>query len=166
MLHKITEVVVFATMTIASIALWFTADALPVSKRYAQVDSDLWPKLVLGALAICCTIQLAKKLVEMRAPSSGAFLAGYMPIAYYLRLGLTAALIVAYFISLQYIGFLLATVLFLWAGAWIMPYRNTAVKLAFAPAFTLLLTAFFSYGLELSLPRGAGIFYDLSQALY
>lgn len=172
MLHKLSEVVVFAAMTIASIALWFTADALPVSKRYAQVDSDMWPKMVFGALAVCCAIHLAQKVAGLIAAPSGTprsveeELEAFTPPGYHLRLILTGALIVGYFFALQHVGFLLATLVFLWAGAFILPYRNMLAKLLFAPVFTLLLAAFFSYGLSLSLPRGKGIFYDLSQALF
>ncbi|EEX12520.1 conserved hypothetical protein [Citreicella sp. SE45] len=172
MLHKLSEVVVFAAMTIASVALWFTADALPVSRRYEQVDSDLWPKLVFGALALCCAVHLAQKVAGLIAAPSGGprsedeVIEAYTPDGYYLRLVLTGALIVGYFIALQYIGFLLATMIFLWVGSWILPYRNTLAKLVFAPVFTILLAAFFSYGLSLSLPRGSGIFYELSQALF
>ncbi|MBU2960737.1 tripartite tricarboxylate transporter TctB family protein [Citreicella sp. C3M06] len=172
MLYKLSEVVVFAAMTIASVALWFTSDALPVSKRYAQVDSDMWPKMVFGALGICCAIHLAQKVAGLIAAPSGGprtldeELEAYVPQGYYTRLIVTGALIIGYFFALQYVGFLLATLVFLWAGSFILPYRNTLAKLLFAPAFTLLLAAFFSYGLSLSLPRGTGIFYDLSQALY
>ena len=60
MISKLSEIIVFLGLTLASIALWFNADALPTSKRYAQVDSDLWPKIVFGALAICCAIQMIK----------------------------------------------------------------------------------------------------------
>ncbi|MCH4813852.1 tripartite tricarboxylate transporter TctB family protein [Halomonas neptunia] len=172
MIYKLSEVVVFAVMTIASVALWFTAEALPVSKRYAQVDSDLWPKLVFGALALCCAVHLAQKVASLRLASSGGptpektALKSAMPEGYYLRLTMTASLIIVYFFALQYVGFLLATLVFLWAGAWLMPYRNNVAKIAFAPIFTLFLAAFFNYGLSLSLPRGTGIFYDLSQALF
>ncbi|MBE9640361.1 tripartite tricarboxylate transporter TctB family protein [Salipiger mangrovisoli] len=172
MLHKLFEVAAFAAMTIASVALWFSADALPVSKRYAQVDADLWPKMVFGALAICCAVHLAQKVAGLIAAPSGMPLSedekleAYRPEGYHLRLALTGGLVVGYFFALQYIGFLLATVIFLWAGAWILPFKNTAAKLTFAPVFTVLLAVLFSYGLQLSLPRGTGVFYDLSQALF
>lgn len=168
MLFKLSEVIIFAAMTVVSIALWFTADALPVSKRYAQVDSDLWPKLVFGALAVCCAIHFAQKVAGLRSTPTAteAMLKGAVPAGYHRRLVITGALVLGYFFALQYIGFLFATLIFLWAAAWILPYRSIVAKLAFAPVFTLLLGAFFNYGLSLSLPRGTGVFYDLSQALF
>lgn len=172
MIYKLSEVVVFALMTIASIALWFTAEALPVSKRYAQVDSDLWPKLVFGALAFCCAVHVAQKVASLCVAQSGdpasekTTLKSAKPEGYYLRLTMTASLIIAYFFALQYVGFLLSTLIFLWAGAWLLPYRNIVAKIAFSPIFTLFLGAFFSYGLSLSLPRGTGVFYEISLAFF
>jgi len=167
MISKLSEIIVFLGLTLASIALWFNADALPTSKRYAQVDSDLWPKIVFGALAICCAIQMIKAVSKaLKAQAETEATGTGKAQGYYLRLGLISALVLGYFFALNQIGFLFATVIFLWAAAWVLPYRNLLAKLLFAPLFTVMLALFFSYALSLPLPRGEGIFYDLSQALF
>jgi hypothetical protein len=123
--------------------------------------------LVFFGLAICCGIYVIQKLREFRIDrTAGNAAARHVNRGYVQRLALIAALTVAYFIGLQYTGFPLATLLFLWAASSLLPYKNTIAKIVFAPVFTLFMGLFLSRALSLPLPRGVGIFYEFSEALF
>ncbi len=163
---------------------WFVADGFPTSPRFAQIDTDFWPKIVFATLALVAGVHLARLGLELArtmgrerprdpAPpdSSGgdgeggpARVFGLAPGA--VRAGAMAAAIFAYYLGFQTVGFAVATVLFLWVASFLLVYRNLVAKLVFAPVFTLLLTVFFSQVLSLPLPRGVGPFHDLNLLLY
>jgi hypothetical protein len=75
-------------------------------------------------------------------------------------------LVVLYFVAFDRIGFLLSTIAFLWVAALALPGGRLWTKLAFAPVFTVALTAMFSRVLGLPLPRGQGAFYQFSLMFY
>lgn len=155
-----------------SIWLWTVADGFPESRRFAQIDTDYWPKHVFAALIAVSGALLAQKLFTLwraggfgpgavgdDAPARGDRMAA-------VRIGAMLGLVAGYVVGFQYLGFALATLVFLWAGSFVLPYRNRLAKLVFAPAFTLALTLFFAHALTLPLPRGTGPFYQLSLLLY
>ncbi|TYC67798.1 tripartite tricarboxylate transporter TctB family protein [Stappia sp. BW2] len=168
MRSKITEMVVVFAILVAAVAMWFVADKFPNSMKYARIDSDFWPKLVCGALAVVSFLQLLQQAVGLRASlqSASAGTRSSVDPAYVARLVLIGGLILAYFFALQWLGFVIATLLFLWAASFATPYSNLTAKLLFSPLFTFGLCLFFTRGLSLPLPRGQGIFYDLSLLLY
>jgi hypothetical protein len=155
-----------------SIWLWTVADGFPESRRFAQIDTDYWPKHVFGALVLVSGALLAQKLLGLwraggfasskaldDAPAPGDRMAA-------VRIAGMLGLVAGYVVGFQYLGFALATLLFLWAGSFVLPYRNRLAKLVFAPVFTFALTLFFAHALTLPLPRGTGPFYQLSLLLY
>jgi hypothetical protein len=155
-----------------SIWLWTVADGFPDSRRFAQIDTDYWPKHVFALLILVSGALLAQKLLAFwrtrgqpaDASSAPEARAGDRVAA--LRIAAMLGLVIGYVFAFKYLGFALATLLFLWAGSFVMPYRNLIARLCFAPAFTLALTLFFSHALTLPLPRGTGPFYQLSVLLY
>lgn len=167
MLQRTFDLVFAIAILGGSIILWLIADGFPKSPKYSQVDTDYWPKIVFGLLILFSAGLVIQKLLSLRSRADDAPAEKTAPDhGYFLRFGIIGALVVAYFLALQWVGFVIATVLFLWAASFVIPYRNLTAKLVFAPAFTACLTLFFSYGLSLPLPRGSGVFYDLSQKLF
>jgi len=155
----------FATLLcIGCIYLWFVADSFRGSPRYAEIDTDFWPKIVTGLAAILtATIAVQNALEWLRERREAA--RGERMEFDRARLGRMAAmgaLILAYFIAFDRLGFLLSTTAFLWIAALALPGGRIWTKLAFAPLLTIVLTALFSRVLELSLPRGEGVFYQFS----
>lgn len=59
-----------------------------------------------------------------------------------------------------------STVVFLLAASLLLPLKRMATRLLFAPLFTAALTLFFTRALSLPLPRGTGVFYQLSLLLH
>jgi hypothetical protein len=158
----------FAALLCAScIFLWFVADGFRGSPRYSQIDTDFWPKIVTGLAAVLTGIVAVQNGVGWLRERRGG--AGDLMAFDGRRLGRMAAmgaLVVAYFIAFDRVGFLISTVTFLWIAALSLPGGRLWTKIAFAPIFTVALTAMFSRVLGLPLPRGQGAFYDFSLMFY
>lgn len=166
MLARHSETLFLICLLIGVFVFWQAAGNMQPSPRYAQVDADLWPRIVLVCLAITTSLMVIQNLaaaVESEAATDRAVGEG---AAYYTRLSLIAGLILLYYFGLKYVGFGLATVVFLWAASNILRFPKVWIKVAFAPAFTLALGFFFSRALSLPLPRGQGVFYAISTALF
>ncbi len=159
---------------LGSIWLWCIADGFPTSPRYSQVDTDFWPKLVFGLMALTTGGQVISSILGLRAQlkawNAGLATNTGMPSAQSvfisLRVIAMAILIMAYYFGFQYLGFSIATLLFLWLASFTVSFKMAAVKILFAPLFTLILVFIFTRVLALPLPRGVGVFYDISLLLY
>ncbi len=165
MLNKVSEIVVTAGLLIGSIVFWMIADRFPASTRYAMVDSDLWPKIIFGALILLTAAHLILKLVELRRSYTEEARDGIDP-GYAIRLGLTCGMVLFYYFTIQILGFTISTMIFLWVVPFILPQGSIKLKLLFSPIFTLTVGMAFSWGLGMSLPRGTGIFYSFSEMLF
>lgn len=167
MSRRVIDLAFASTLCLASIYLWIVADGFPGSPRYAQIDTDFWPKIVMGLMAVLTGIialQNAASLLRERGMGAADLIAlDWRAIG---RMAAMAGLVVAYFLAFGRIGFLLATLAFLWIAAFALPGGRPLAKLIFAPVFTIALTALFSRVLTLPLPRGQGVFYQFSLLFY
>jgi putative tricarboxylic transport membrane protein len=167
MLSRLTDAAAAAAIFAASIWLWIVADGFPAMPRYAGVDTDFWPKIVFGTIAVLSGILLVQKTLALRVGAEGGTdRAGGFDKAVLIRLVVTGGLILGYFFALQPVGFVVSTMVFLWAASFVIPYDNLRAKLIFAPVFTGILLLLFTRVLSLPLPRGRGIFNDLSLLLH
>lgn len=174
MIRRASDSAFMAFVMLASIYLWLEADTFPTFPRMGPVDSDFWPKIVFGLLAVLAGLYLVQTLVlkpfwKIREPQAAAPDEEADPAARRagtVRLLGIAALTFAYFLGLQYLGFVPSTVVFLLAASLLLPLKRMATRLLFAPLFTAALTLFFTRALSLPLPRGTGVFYQLSLLLH
>lgn len=154
-------------MCLGCIYLWSVADGFRGSPRYAQIDTDFWPKIVTGLAAILTGIIALQNAwgwwQDRKAAMGEAVEFDWGKIG---RMAAMGALVVVYFIAFDRIGFLLSTTVFLWIAALVLPGGRVWTKLVFAPVFTIVLTAMFSRVLGLPLPRGDGMFYQFSLMFY
>ncbi|ETX28994.1 tripartite tricarboxylate transporter TctB family protein [Roseivivax isoporae] len=167
MSRRILDAVFSGALFALSIWFWLIANAFPTSPRYALIDTDFWPKIIFGLMALITgliTVQNVRTLLRERA-AAGSDAPGpdWAAIGRMAAMGL---LVVAYFVAFGRIGFLLSTLAFLWIAAFMLPSGPRWLKIVFSPVFTVLLTVVFAYVLGLPLPRGTGVFYDLSLMLY
>jgi hypothetical protein len=151
----------------ACIYLWFIADSFRGSPRYAQIDTDFWPKIVTGLAAVLTAIIATQNgigwLRERGGVGGDRFYLDWWRIA---RMAAMGGLVLVYFVAFNQIGFLISTVAFLWVAAFALPGGAFWTKVVFPPLFTIALTALFSRVLDLPLPRGQGMFYEFSLMFY
>lgn len=169
MARRIADLAFASLVCAGSIWFWTLAAGFPVSRRYASVDTAFWPSIVYAVLALLSGALVVQMLLALRAaaPAPAAVPAAAPPDrSRTLRILAIGALIVVYFLAFRVTGFLLATILFLWAASFLLDRRNPVAKLVFAPVFTLAITLLFSRVLSLPLPRGIEPFYGLNLMLY
>jgi hypothetical protein len=170
MSQRLIELVFAAGLFLVSIWFWWMAEAFPDSRRYAAIDTDYWPKITFGLMAVTSGLMVIGQLLSVLRDrrngvptASGRMKADWGALGRMLVFGL---LVFAYFLAFGRVGFVLSTVVFLWVAAFLLPTGRPVTKLLFAPVFTIALTLLFSQVLGLPLPRGIGVFHDLSLLFY
>lgn len=152
-----------------SVYLWFAADDFQKFARYAGIDSDFWPKILLAVVAFIALVQALQQFMTYFATREAhhARTDNAEPsIVNWTKLGGAAVLVVAYFVGLQTIGFMLATVIFLLLAIRLIGYDNWRLALIYPFVFTGLVTLVFVKVLSMPLPRGSGIFETFSRLFY
>lgn len=173
MVKLIADIIVSGGMVAGAVYLWFVADAFPVFEKYKNIDSDFWPKILLVLVVILAGgvfVQAVSRFLlhrrrnpEVRAAEVREKTPSNVD---WKRFTVMAALCVGYFWGLQTLGFILATLTFLWIAVPFIGIRNRWGTLLFSPVFTFGLMLLFVRVLELSLPRGAWIFREISLLFY
>ena len=170
MTKRLLDIVLSVILIVGSAYFWHVADSFPVFERFKAVDSDYWPKLILVAVMIMASLLLIQSFIEylllLKAGDRTVSESPQPSTINRLKLIGTALLILGYFFALEPLGFLVSTIIFLYIAENIPSYSNWKVKVVFPLLFTAVLMFFFIYLLSLSLPRGKGIFYDLSILFY
>ena len=147
------------------------------------IGPDFWPKLIIGAMAALCIYEIGKRLIAWQdarrggltegldrpteiegAPDAEAPVAPEAPVDHR-KLAAGLVLIAAFVFGVAYVGFFIATALFLASFAWVGGYRR-ALPVALASvlgAFVLLVI--FMRVAYVSLPLGVGPFRSVSVLL-
>ena len=130
-------------LCVACIFLWFVADGFSGSPRYAQIDTDFWPKIVTGVAAVLTGIIAAQNAYawwqERRLSQVGETIT--IDWARIGRMAAMGGLVLLYFFTFDRVCFLLATVAFLLVAAFSLHWGRIMTKIIFAPVFTIALTA-------------------------
>jgi putative tricarboxylic transport membrane protein len=81
-------------------------------------------------------------------------------------LALNIVILSAYLLLMDVIGFTLSTLLFIFGGARAMGYKKMGMLSVFSLVLTVALVLSFGKGFFVPLPRGIGIFRELSYLIY
>ena len=84
----------------------------------------------------------------------------------YKRTGLVVLLLFLYIVLLNITGFVFTTLLFVFISVWVIGYKRWKVLALFSFLMTAILVIFFGRIFFIVLPRGSGIFRNLSYFLY
>lgn len=173
MVKRIVDMLFTAMVFIGTVYLWLVADKFPTFAKYRNVDSAFWPKIILACMGILSVVILYENIVALRiqrskkqaVASAGERDAAAAAVSWK-RMILMGVLCVAYYWGLSLMGFVLSTMVFMWLAMAIIGGAKKVTAILFPIVFTGLLVAVFVKVLELSLPRGIGIFHELSLLLY
>lgn len=131
--------------------------------REGQLGPGFWPRLVLAGLALACA---GKALHEWRRRGTPLAAGEALEPIFRGRLAAGIALIVLYVLVTPWIGFALATAVFIAAFMTLAGARAAPVIAANAVGGTLVLLYAFVRLVYLPLPKGGGAFETLTLALY
>lgn len=170
MSKRLIEIAFAGGIFAASIWFWWMAEGFPDSPRYAAIDTDYWPKITFGLMALTSGLMVVGHVLALlrdrragAATTAAPLDVDWGAIGRMIVFGL---LVFAYFLAFGRVGFVISTVVFLWIAAFLLPTGRPVTKLLFPPIFTFALTLMFSQVLGLPLPRGVGVFHDLSLLFY
>lgn len=173
MVKRIVDLLFTVVVLLGSIYLWHVADQFPVFAKYKNVDSDFWPKIILVTMGILSLLILYNNIVslrrrdwEKRKVSSGDEKDDPASAVNWKKMVLMVVLCIAYYWGLGIFGFVIATIVFMWMAMMIIGGAKRITVIVFPVIFTGTLAIIFVKVLELSLPRGIGLFHSFSLLLY
>ena len=161
----------YAALLAGAAYLYHEAGAFAAAARPGQLGPDFWPRAVLVLLMIVCASQLLRHLLLVRplvpeAPTLPADEeASTAEPRYPWRLAAGIGLSIAYVLSLDELGFFVATVLFL--GLFMIAGRYYRARVVWLSSVigSLVFVFVFMKVVYVSLPLGVGPFAEVSYLL-
>ncbi len=147
-----------------SIALFFHGRGLDEIAQPGQLGPSFWPRMILVGLALACA---AKLITDVRSAYTGADtgLTARPPISQSKLVG-SIGLILMYMVLAPFIGFALATAVFIASFMWISGSRSIPLIVGNVVVGTVLLLYVFVKFVYLPLPKGDWVFESFTVALY
>ena len=158
-----------AVMLAATVLLWIAARRIETGSG-GRVGPDLWPKAVLGIMALLCIYEIGRRLLTRGSEGAASLVqmdSGPLePRRTHPRLlAAGIALIAAYVIAVPWVGFFASTVTFLAAFMWVGGFRRPLAVALVSLIGSLALIVTFMRIAYISLPLGEGPFRALSLGL-
>ena len=162
----------YAVLLVGAALLFWAATRIDVDTG-GRIGPAVWPKTIIAIMALLCAYEIVKRLAAGRTASATGLLgeavveepAGPDPIVKPGMLWAGIALVAAYVVLAPWLGFFIATVLFLGAFPWVGGLRRPLLAAAIATLGSLAVIVIFMRVAYVSLPLGEGPFRALSLAL-
>lgn len=167
-------------MLLASVVLYWAATRIDVhTGGGGRIGPDAWPKAIIVFMGLLCAWEVAKRLVlrgrlgagdgpapaGVQPPGAAATAGSPAPVAHAGRLAWGVGLVFGYVFVVSYVGFFVATAVFLAAFPWFGGLRRPVLAAVTGIAGSLVLVVMFMRIAYISLPLGEGPFRTLSIAL-
>ena len=162
------EILISLFILVVSLFLYYEATQLPQLSAYESVGPDFWPKLILLGMIIFSTYLTVSNLIKWKKSrreslSKGATITQKGEGWEGWQRGLIATfLVIGYVYFLKPLGFIMSTPLFM-IGMMLLirPERKKVIPFAVL-GIMLIIYIIFSKLLFVPLPKGFGIFHDIS----
>lgn len=178
MRERLRLVLPYAVMLLVAGFLYYAATLIdaPGGLSGTRIGPDFWPKTIIGAMAALCIYEIVKRLMTGSARDAGGLTEGLVrapdtadaePVVSEApvdnrKLVAGIALIAGFVVGVVYLGFFVATALFLALFSWVGGYRR-ALPVALASVLgAFILLVIFMRVAYVSLPLGVGPFHSLS----
>ena len=138
--------------------------------RPGEIGSGTWPLLALGASTGLSVLLLVASIKKSRRAAEPAAAPAPEARAEVRRQRITVALssacFLAYMIAVPYVGFILATFLFIPAFALALGERRKTVLLIAPVVLTAIIMGLFAKFITIPFPKGVGVFAVFSRLFY
>jgi len=169
---KLRLVLPHGLLLVATFLLYWAATGIQGSTGAGRIGPDAWPKAIIVFMGLLCAWEIARRLA-VRPRGGGPGAAGAEaddasqapPAMQAGKLAAGAGLVFAYVITVPWLGFFVATVVFLAVFPWFGGMRRPVLTTALGLAGGLALVIVFMRVAYISLPLGEGPFRALSLAL-
>jgi putative tricarboxylic transport membrane protein len=157
------EIITCAAYLGLSIFLLFKVEKIPQFGVDASFGPRLWPLVILGLSALISASLFVSHLLTIfrgyARPSGGGMEAWW-------TLFLSMVTFLLYTAGMQYLGFLVATPLYMAGFMAVLGMRRWTYLVMSSIAVTLILNFLFIQFLFIPLPKGVGVFRDISLLFY
>ena len=178
MRERLRLVLPYAVMLLVAGFLYYAATLIdaPGGVSGTRIGPEFWPKVIIAAMALLCIYEIGKRLmigagrdavglteglVRSSVAADAETVVPEAPVDNR-RLAAGMATIAGFVVGVAYLGFFIATALFLAVFSWIGGYRR-ALPVALASALgAFVLLAIFMRVAYVSLPLGVGPFRSLT----
>jgi len=166
----------YGIILVVGCLLLYQTGKFDYDRQAAGIGPDAWPKLVLSLMVLACAYEIVRLAVfwrgdePVRAPEGEmdgdpSDVADSVPSgipANLLKASMGLGTIVAYLLSLPYLGFFLATFVFISVFALVAGYRRYSIIVGVGLGLTLLFMIMFMRVIYVSLPIGVEPFSRVS----
>jgi len=162
------QIIMSLVILVTAVYFYLNTLTFPSFAQYGSVDSDFWPKIVLGLLIFCSAMLLLENYRRRRAhhDQGQGKKEDYDPKGLIRMLGTGALLLFYVFIGLQYLGFLLSTLIFTAALMYWLGNRKPVTIALVSVLSSSLFMVIFCRLMLIPLPRGEGLFRTFSLLFY
>lgn len=171
---KLRLVLPHGLLLVATVFLYWAATNIQANVGAGRLGPDAWPKAIIVFMGLLCAWEMARRLAMRRRDGAAPAVAPGVgagddpqstPAMHAGKLVAGAGLVFAYVIAVPWLGFFVATVVFLAAFPWFGGMRRPVLTTALGLAGGLALVIVFMRVAYISLPLGEGPFRALSLAL-
>jgi len=158
----------YAVILCCAAYLYFLAQRFQFDVVPGRIGPDAWPKIVLGLLLVTCVWQIGRILIVGALPVASAddelpLAEGEGDFTYLALLAIGVTVVYAYL--LPWLGFFVATALYLAAIGYVGRYRSVVPLAITSLVAPLVLIFVFMKVVYVALPLGTGPFKELMLAL-
>ena len=172
---KLRQALPYAVMLAVSAALYWAASRIEAGTG-GRIGPGVWPKAIIVFMALLCAYEIVKRLAgraseargvvaDLQQPAEAAAPAALAEAPPHRMLWWGLGLIAAYVLLVPWLGFFLATLLFLWGFPLVGGFWRPGLAGVVGLVGTLLLAFLFMRVAYISLPLGEGAFRALSIGL-
>jgi putative tricarboxylic transport membrane protein len=160
MSSRIRSALPYAIGLAVALLLFVSASQIQYTSRPGQIGPDFWPKIAIALMAVVCVIEIVRALlgaVDAQGIAEVLEANSDEPAdepKYPRLLAGGVALVLVYAIVVSYLGFLLASFLFLAAFMYLGRYRNHLAIWSISTGMTVAIAILFIRFAYVSLPRG------------
>lgn len=158
------EIITTTIIFIGSLFLYWETLKFEGHEVYAKLGPSYWPKFLL-ILLMGLSVGVAIDAFRERKKSEGKESILRLDKGR-LKFFIAIVFIALYFILLQIVGFILLTPFFLIAFMYLLGERKKIWMISVSFGITFLIIYVFTKAMYVPLPRGIGIFLDLSHLFY
>jgi putative tricarboxylic transport membrane protein len=153
-------------MLLASVLLYWAATRIEADTGGAgRIGPDAWPKAIIVLMGLLCAWEIAKRLVLRARMEPKGDASADAPATYPRKLAAGIAIVFGYVLAVPWVGFFLATTVFLALFPWLGGYRRPMLTAVTGLAGSFVLVVMFMRVAYISLPLGEGPFRTLTIAL-
>lgn len=159
------EILISLVVFLGCIYLFYETQKFEGLEVYGKMGPAYWPRFLLFLLMVLSVFIGFTTGFQVKRGSSSPGFQGKFDMAT-LRLFTAMALIVFYIIGLKLFGFLVLTPFMMFAFMWLLGERSKLWMVIICLILPMGVVILFTKVMYVPLPRGAGIFLQISQMIY